>query len=38
MKTKEFMKKVKSLGFEVRAEYGRKGELFEFWIGDGNET
>ena len=37
MKTKEFMKKVKSLGFEVRAEYGRKGELAEFRIGDDEE-
>ena len=37
MKTKEFIKKVKSLGFEARAEYGGEGELVEFWIGDGEE-
>ena len=37
MKTKEFIKKVKSLGFEARVEYSRKGEPVEFWIGDGEE-
>ena len=37
MKTKEFLKKVKSLGFEIRIEYGRKGELVEFRIGDDEE-
>ena len=34
MKTNEFIKKVKSLGFEVGDEYDRKGEPVEFWIGD----
>ena len=37
MKTKEFIKKVKNLGFEVEDEYDRKGELVEFRIGDGEE-
>ena len=37
MKTKEFLKKVKRLGFEIRFDYGRKGELAEFTIGDGEE-
>ena len=37
MKTKEFIKKVKSLGFAVMDEYDRKGELVEFRIGDGEE-
>ena len=37
MRTKEFIKKVKSLGFEVGDEYDRKGELVEFRIGDDEE-
>ena len=37
MKTNEFLKKVKNLGFEVRNEYGRKGELVEIMIGDTEE-
>ena len=37
MKTKEFLKKAKRLGFEIRFDYGRKGELAEFTIGDGEE-
>ena len=37
MKTKEFIKKVKSLGFEVEDGYDRKGELVELRIGDGEE-
>ena len=37
MKTKEFIKKVKSLGFEARVEYSRKGEPIELWIGDDEE-
>ena len=37
MKTKEFLKRVKKLGFEVGIEYGRNGELFEFRIGDDEE-
>ena len=37
MKTKEFIKKVKGLGFEVEDEYDRKGELVEFRIRDGEE-
>lgn len=37
MKTKEFIKKVKNLGFEARVEYSRKGELIEIWIGDDEE-
>ena len=37
MKTKEFIKKVKNLGFEVEDEYDRKGELVEFRIGDDEE-
>ena len=37
MKTKEFIKKVKSLGFEVGDGYDRKGELVEFRIGDDEE-
>ena len=37
MRTKEFIKKVKKLGFEIRVEYGGKGELVKFRIGDGEE-
>ena len=37
MKTKEFIKKVKRLGFEARVEYSRKGEPVELWIGDGEQ-
>ena len=37
MKTKEFIKRVKSLGFEAKDEYGRKGELVEIMIGDSEE-
>ena len=38
MKTNEFIKKVKSLGFEVEDEYDRKGEPVEFRIGDGEQN
>ena len=37
MKTKEFIKKVKELGFEVECGLGEKGELIEIWIGDSEE-
>lgn len=37
MKTKEFVKRVKELGFEVEIELGKKGEFIEFRIGDGEE-
>ena len=37
MKTKEFLKKVKNLGFEARTEFGLKGEFIEIRIGDGEE-
>ena len=37
MKTKEFLKRVKELGFEVEYELGEKGELVEFRIGDDEE-
>ena len=37
MKTKEFIKKVKSLGFKARVEYDGKGELAEFRIGNGEQ-
>lgn len=34
MKTKEFIDKVKTLGFEVRTEMNGKGKLVEIKIGD----
>ena len=34
MKTKEFLKRVKELGFEARTEFGLKGEFIEIRIGD----
>ena len=37
MKTKEFIKRVKKLGFEIEIEYGRNGELVEFRIRDDEE-
>ena len=37
MRTKEFIKRVKELGFEVEYGLGEKGELVEFRIGDDEE-
>src|SRR5574344_262942 len=37
MKTKEFIKRVKELGFKLEIELGEKDEFVEFRIGDDEE-